>query len=117
MSCVFQNIDPPTPSPPSECVPPAFVAGGGHTRRVERGVGGSIFWKTQEQNTALYSTYIESSLLLQLDLRTYFIYRGTQTGIAATFLADMVDITNCATGVEIGFKYKKYKITGLLRFL
>jgi hypothetical protein len=59
-SCVFQNIDPPPPSPPGECVPPAFVAGGGHTRLVERGVGGSIFWKTQD--TALYSTYIESSL-------------------------------------------------------
>jgi len=56
MSCVFQNIDPP---PPGEC---AFVAGGGHTRRVERGMGGSIFWQTQD--TALYSTYIESSLFL-----------------------------------------------------
>jgi hypothetical protein len=39
LSFVFQNIDPPPPSPPGECVPPAFVAGGGHTRRVERGVG------------------------------------------------------------------------------
>jgi hypothetical protein len=38
MTCVFQNIDPPPPSPPGECVPPAFVAGGGHTHRVERGV-------------------------------------------------------------------------------
>jgi hypothetical protein len=52
---------PPTPSRPGEC---AFVAGGGHTRRMERGGGGvSIFWKTQE-DTALYSTYIESSLFL-----------------------------------------------------
>ncbi len=61
MSCVFQNIDPPPPSPPGDCVPPAFVAGGGHTRRVERGDGESIFRKTQD--TALYSTYIESSLV------------------------------------------------------
>jgi hypothetical protein len=63
MSCVFQNIDPPPPSPPGESVPHAFVAGGGHIRRVERGVrpmGGSIIWRTQ--GTALYSTYIESSL-------------------------------------------------------
>jgi hypothetical protein len=59
MSCAFQNVDPPPPSPPGEC---AFVAGGGLTRRVERGVGGSIFWKTQD--TALHSTYIESSLFL-----------------------------------------------------
>jgi hypothetical protein len=36
---IFQNIDPPPPSPPGECVRPAFVAGGGHTRGAERGVG------------------------------------------------------------------------------
>jgi hypothetical protein len=42
MSCIFQNIDPPSPSPPGECVPPAFVAGEGHTRRVERGWGVNI---------------------------------------------------------------------------
>jgi hypothetical protein len=41
MSRVFQNIDPPPPSPAGECVvyPPALVAGGGHTRTAERGVG------------------------------------------------------------------------------
>jgi hypothetical protein len=33
MSGVFRNITPyPTPSPPGECVPPAFGAGVGHTR-------------------------------------------------------------------------------------
>ncbi len=37
MSGVFQNIDPPPPLPPGECVP-AF----GHTRWVERGVGVNI---------------------------------------------------------------------------
>ncbi len=39
---LFRNIDLPTPSPPVECVsppPPAFGAGGGHTRWVERGWG------------------------------------------------------------------------------
>jgi hypothetical protein len=30
------------PSPPGECVPPAYGAGGGHTRWVERGVGVNI---------------------------------------------------------------------------
>jgi hypothetical protein len=41
MSGVFRNIDPPIPSPPGESVTPAFGAGGGgHTRWVERGVGG-----------------------------------------------------------------------------
>jgi hypothetical protein len=38
-SGVFRNIDPPTPSPPGECEPPAFGAGGGRTRWVERGGG------------------------------------------------------------------------------
>jgi hypothetical protein len=42
MSCVFQNIDPPHPSPPGECVPPALGAGGGHTLWVERGWGVNI---------------------------------------------------------------------------
>jgi hypothetical protein len=32
----------PPPSPPGECVPPAFGAGGGHTFWVERGVGVNI---------------------------------------------------------------------------
>jgi hypothetical protein len=40
MSGVFQNID---PSPPGKCVLPAFGAGGGHTRWVERGWGGQYF--------------------------------------------------------------------------
>jgi hypothetical protein len=47
MSCVFQNIDPPPSSPPSAWVTPAFVAGGGHTRRVERGVGGQYFGRSK----------------------------------------------------------------------
>jgi hypothetical protein len=44
MSGVFQNNDPqaPTPSPPGECVPPTFGAGGGHTRWMERGWGVNI---------------------------------------------------------------------------
>jgi hypothetical protein len=42
MAGVFQNIGPPPPSPPGECVPPAFGAGGGHTRLVERGWGVNI---------------------------------------------------------------------------
>ncbi len=39
MSGIFQNIDPPPPSPPGEYVPPAFGAGGGHTSWVDRGIG------------------------------------------------------------------------------
>ncbi len=53
MSCVFENIDPPRPSPPGECVPPAFVAGGGHTRQGERGVGGQYFGRRKTQLCAL----------------------------------------------------------------
>ncbi len=53
MSGVFQTIDPPNPSPPGECVPPAFGAGGGHTREGREGGGSKIVWKTPD--TALYS--------------------------------------------------------------
>jgi hypothetical protein len=31
----------------SECVPPAFVAVGGHTRRAERGLGGQYFGRRE----------------------------------------------------------------------
>jgi hypothetical protein len=37
MSGVFQNIDPPPPHRPASSYPPAFGAGEGHTRWVERG--------------------------------------------------------------------------------
>jgi hypothetical protein len=57
MSGVFRNIDPPPPSPPDEYVPPAFGAGGGHTRWVERGWG-SIVRKTPD--SALYSIYVST---------------------------------------------------------
>jgi hypothetical protein len=63
MLCVFQNIDPPPPSPPGECVPPAFVTGGGHTRRVEKGVGGQYFGR---RNTQLCTLPISNPLWLSL---------------------------------------------------
>ncbi len=41
--------------PPGECVPPAFGAGGGHTRWVERGVGGGqYFGRRQTQLCTLH---------------------------------------------------------------
>jgi hypothetical protein len=55
-TCVIQNIDPPPPSPPGECVPSADV--GEDTLagwRLERGAWGSIFWKTQDIGLASYS--------------------------------------------------------------
>jgi hypothetical protein len=42
MSGVFQNIDPPHPSPPGEFVLPPQQRRGVHTRRAERGVGVNI---------------------------------------------------------------------------
>jgi hypothetical protein len=39
VSDVFQNIDPPPPSPPSECVLPPHQRRGVHTRRAVRGWG------------------------------------------------------------------------------
>jgi hypothetical protein len=49
MSLVFQNIGPPSPSPPGECVPPAFVGGGGggDALQAERGMGGQYFGRRE----------------------------------------------------------------------
>ncbi len=58
MSCVFQNIDPPL-RPASVYPPPPWLRGE-DTLAGWRGGWGPIFLKTQD--TALYSTYIESSL-------------------------------------------------------
>jgi hypothetical protein len=52
MPGVFLNID---PSPPGECVPPAFGAGGGHTRGGE-GVGAGVNSSEDARHTALYPT-------------------------------------------------------------
>jgi hypothetical protein len=56
MSGVFRNIVAPTPSPPGEwsVYPPAFGAGEGHTRWVERG------WGVNCSDTALYSIYVST---------------------------------------------------------
>jgi hypothetical protein len=56
MSGVFQNIDPSTPSPPGECVPPAFGAGEDTLAGWRGGGGGSIVRKTPD--TALYPIYM-----------------------------------------------------------
>jgi hypothetical protein len=55
ISLVFQNIDPPSPSlPGGESVLPPQQRGV-HTRLAERGMGGSIFWKTREIGLPSYS--------------------------------------------------------------
>ncbi len=66
MSLVFQNIDPSPHSPLGECVPPAFIGGRGHTRRAERGVGGSIFWKTRDIGLPSYSNNLSKTYILHL---------------------------------------------------
>ncbi len=67
MSCVLQNIYPPTPHTARQlCTPPPprLCCGGRAHSLGGEGGGRSIFRKTQD--TALYSTYIESSLSLPL---------------------------------------------------
>ncbi len=64
MAGVFQNIDHPPPSPPGECVPPAFGAGGGHTRWVDRGVGGVNILEDARHGSVLY-------------IRKYFVHAVT----------------------------------------
>jgi hypothetical protein len=49
MSLVFQNINPHPPHRPASVYPPAFGAGGGHNRWVEKGAGGQYFWRRKTQ--------------------------------------------------------------------
>ncbi len=54
MAGVFQNIDPPSPLPPGECVPPPpppLVLG---EDTLARRRGGSIFWKTTLDTVCKY---------------------------------------------------------------
>jgi hypothetical protein len=55
MSFVFQNIDPPPPSPPGECVLPPNKGGGYtlQTRRAERGMGGQYFGRRETKDCPL----------------------------------------------------------------
>jgi hypothetical protein len=46
---IFQSIDPPPPSPPGECVSPAFVAGGRTHSPDGEGVGGQYFGRRKTQ--------------------------------------------------------------------
>ncbi len=50
ISLVFQNIDPPSPSPPGECVLPPQQRRRVHTRRAERGMGGGVNILEDERN-------------------------------------------------------------------
>ncbi len=47
-------------SPPGECVPPAFVAGGGQTRQAERGMGGQYFGRREKQDCPLTMIYLST---------------------------------------------------------
>jgi hypothetical protein len=59
MSLVFQNIDPPTPLSARRVGPPPQRRGV-HTRRAERGGGGSIFWKTRNIGWPSYSNNLST---------------------------------------------------------
>ncbi len=60
MSLVFQNIDPPPPSPAGECV--SLLGGGGRTH--SPGGEGSIFWKTRDIGLPSYSNNLSTPILL-----------------------------------------------------
>jgi hypothetical protein len=48
------SIDPPSPSPPSNCVHPAFVGRAITHSPGREGDGGAIFWKTKEMKLPSY---------------------------------------------------------------
>jgi hypothetical protein len=65
MSLVFQNIDPHPPLRPASVSSPQQRQGV-HTRRAERGVGGSIFWKTRDIGLASYSNNLSTGWALKI---------------------------------------------------
>jgi hypothetical protein len=71
MSLVFQNIDPPPPSLPGECVPPPpFGAGEDTLAGWRKGWGGVNI--LEDADTALDSTYESTLCLLELVLLNNF---------------------------------------------
>jgi hypothetical protein len=94
MSCVFQNIDPPPPTPLSarrlcNVYPPPLLRG---EDTLAGWRGGSIFWKTQD--TALYSTYIESSLTGSINLGTDVNVSQKET-TAREYCKDVASVHDC----------------------
>ncbi len=67
----------PPPSPPGECVLPPQQRRGVHTRRAERGVGGSIFWKTQDIGLVSYSNNL-STMYVRIHDHTRYTGEGAQ---------------------------------------
>jgi hypothetical protein len=67
MSSVFRNIDPPTPSPPGECVPPAFGAGEDTLARRRWG-GGANSSEDARHYSVLYirKYFVPGTLVLSL---------------------------------------------------
>ncbi len=66
MSLIFQNIDPPLPSPHRECVrppPPASPTKAGVRYTIAGRRGGSIFWKTRD--IVLPSQYSKNKMSLR----------------------------------------------------
>jgi hypothetical protein len=64
MSGVFQNIDPPTLSPPGKRVPPPpLVRGGGHTRWGRRGCGVNILEDARQYSVLFICKYFEDAIM------------------------------------------------------
>jgi hypothetical protein len=91
MSLVFQNIDPPPPSPPGECVP-AFDAGGTHSPGGE-GCGGLIFRKTRDIRLPSQSNYLST-----VSSNEYSCAHGAQInfGHLAPYLTYELRVSNIA---------------------
>ncbi len=90
----MSGVFPPPPSPPGECVPPAFGTGGGHTRWVERGQGANILENTRRSSVLCIFQYfvgvakprvlnsvpssLERTLCVSKDLRSRISTSGSQ---------------------------------------
>ncbi len=96
MSLVFHNIDPPPHPPhrpPSVYPPSAFGAGGGHTRWVEKGVGGQYFGRRETQICTLHVSTLwvqrSTSVCEEQQRRFRGIYHVKRTTVEVEFLVEI----------------------------
>jgi hypothetical protein len=75
MSGFFQNIDPPPHHRPASAYPPAFGAGGGHTRWVEG--GGSIFQYFGRRQTLLCTLHTYKYFVVCINYPNIFFPRSS----------------------------------------
>ncbi len=101
ISLVFQNIYPPSPSPPGESVLPPQQRRG--TRRAERGMGGQYFGRREKQDCPLTVKYVlcGSRHLDHTSLKTFQVVIKTPFAPVSYNASQFIKVTY----ISIKFKF------------